>query len=395
MQITKDVFALLEPQPDGNTTIKYYDENQELIAFRGTDGELIPSQKYLSEDLSFLSEIDNLQEKEAISLKEVDEQLEKVAKYLGKSKSEIISMSEVDLDDEIDSKEDNSLTLSNDRTNNEKNSKEQNDKALKNISGKQEIDLDNKVDNKHTLAEILDVPANSKLVIVASSKINGNTITSHDTCIIKTPDGELEECTMLEQVGGKNSDKNVHEVDRDGNVQKQNVRSSFKINSPIVNNAVITIRQGQMGTTKVAYGLTDPTSHRDVFAQDLETSETYPVSAKVRNEFSEKHGVYNVTEKMDEIEEHEKHGERKLSLEESDGRPETGHIHGKEAAEIILSDDEFVNKTNDIFSSNEIAERFDNIREKYPNLDRDKLIEITKQDLEYDAEHMPSHEHQF
>ena len=78
-----------------------------------------------------------------------------------------------------------------------------------------------------------------------------------------------------------------------------------------------------------------------------------------------------------------------MSLAEADGRPETGHIHGEEAAEIILADDEFVNNTNDIYSAKDIAERFESIREKNHGLDRNELIEATKRDLEEDAEHMP------
>ena len=41
--------------------------------------------------------------------------------------------------------------------------KKQNEATLSNIDVKQEINLDNKVDNRHTLAEILDVPAGSNL----------------------------------------------------------------------------------------------------------------------------------------------------------------------------------------------------------------------------------------
>ena len=393
-QVSKDILALIDIEPDGTMFIKYFDENQSLIAVRGSDGELIPSATYMHEDLDFLSEIDQTVEEEGISFKELSENLEKVSRAIGIDKNSILSMSETELNAVIGEKGDQELALdskSNILTQNG-DLKHTND-VLDNIQGIQEIDLDNNVDNKYTLAQILDVPAGSKLLIVSSDKIQGNDITTRFTCAIRTPDGETKPADMLEQVGGKSSDKNVHEVDRTGKIEKQNIQSSFKINSSAVNNAVITVRNGSMGTTKVAYGLTDPTSHRDVFAQDLETNETYPVSARVRDEFSQRHGEYNVSEKMDEIEGHEIHGERMLSLDEADGRSDTSHIHGEEAAKIILADEEFVKNTNDLFSSNEIASRFESMRKKNPNLDRNKLIEITKKDLEYDAEYISSHEH--
>lgn len=393
VQASKDIIAMIDIEPDGAAFIKYFDENQSLIAVRGSDGELMPSAAYRYEDLSFLSEIDQTVEEQGISFKEVNENLERVSRALGIDKSDIISMSEAELNAVIEEKGDYGLILDNKNQDLTQSDKlEHNNAVLDSVQGKQEVDLDNKVDNKYTLAQILNVPAGSKLVIVDSDKIQGNDITTRFSCVIRTPDEEIIPADMLEQVGGKSSDKNAHEVDRTGKVEKQNVQSSFKINSSYIDNAVITVRKGSMGTTKVAYGLTDPTSHRDVFSQDLETNETYPVSAKVRDEFSQKHGIYNVSEKMDEIENHVSHGERKLSLEEVAGRSNTGHIHGEEAAKIILADDDFVQKTNDIFSSNEIANRFESMREKYPNLDRNELIEITKQDLEYDAEYMPTHE---
>lgn len=394
VQVTRDIIALIDIEEDGTPFIKYYDENQTLIAVRGTDGELYPSKEFMFDDLAFLSEMDENLEQEGVSFKDLDEKLEKLAKHLGVDKSDILSMSEAELDTIVANKEDDELSVFDDENSNltQEEKRQKNSNVLENINGKQEIDLDNKVDNKYTLAQILDVPAGLKLVIVDSNRIQNNDVSTRFSCVIKTPNNELLPADMLNQVGGKNSDKNVREVNRQGKVEKQNIQSSFAIDSPLADNAVITIRRGAMGTTKVAYGLTDPTSHRDVFAQDLETSETYPVSARVRGEFSHAHGVYNVTEKMDEIEKHEAHGERVLSLEEADGRPETGHIHGEEAAEIILADDDFVRTTDDLYSSKDVAERFESVMEKNPNLNRDELIELTKEELVLDAEHMHGHE---
>lgn len=391
IQIAKDIIAMIDVEQDGSTLVKYYDENQNLLAVRGADGELYPSQEFMYDDLGFLSEIDSLSKEQGISFDEIDAELERIAKYLGIDKEKILSMTEVDLDTALENKDNPELDLSSDTQSlDEEEKKRQNEIAFEKIQAKQEINLDNKVDNKHTLAQILGVPAGSKLWVVYSNQIKDNENSTLYSCVIKTPNGELQPADMLSQVGGKSSNKNVYETDRKGNVERQNVKSSFAIDSPVIDNALITIRNER--PPKVGYALTDPTSHKDVFSQELETRQTYPVTSRVRDEFSTKHGVRNATKKIDEAEYHIKHGERKMSLEEADGRADTGHIHGEEAAEIILADDEFVNNTNDQYTAKDIAERFENMMEKNPNMDRNELIEATKNDLEADAEHMHSHE---
>ena len=113
---------------------------------------------------------------------------------------------------------------------------ERNKKALENITSRQEIDPDEKVDDRHTLAEILGIEAGCKLLAVDSDKIMDNKNTTRFSLIIQGSDGSLRPADMLEQVGGKDSDKTVYETNRDGSeVQKLSVKSSYKINSSLVN----------------------------------------------------------------------------------------------------------------------------------------------------------------
>lgn len=46
---------------------------------------------------------------------------------------------------------------------------------------------------------------------------------------------------------------------------------------------------------------------------------------------------------------------------------------------------------SDTFTDDEIKERFDSMKERYPNKDFDELVEITKSDLSEDAERLPGH----
>ena len=59
------------------------------------------------------------------------------------------------------------------------------------IQTKQETLLDKKIDDKHTLAEVLGVPSGSKLIVVDSSQIIDNENTTRFSCIIQTPDRKL------------------------------------------------------------------------------------------------------------------------------------------------------------------------------------------------------------
>lgn len=284
------------------------------------------------------------------------------------------------------------LSDDNDTSRHEEKAK-QNENALDNLSAKQEIDLSKKINNRTTLAEVLGVPADSKLVVVDSTKIENNENTTRFSCVIKTPNGEVQSADMLEQVGGKDSDKNVYETNRDGSrVQKQNVQSSFRVDSPLIKNGILTIRIGQMGTVEVGYGEMDRTSHNDAFTQRLETRERYPVTKRVRDEFNQNKGLDNIPKKMDEIKEHEEHGCNNMTLDEADGNPHTGHMHGlsENAAEIILADERVGRIIDDVYTPNEVAERFEHMQEKYPDKDFDELVEVTKEELADEAAHMHS-----
>ncbi|MCI8397585.1 MAG: hypothetical protein HFJ52_08325 [Clostridia bacterium] len=385
---------MIDTAPNGDVLLKFYDENQSLIAARGADGEIYPSEAFINEDLSFLNEIDDFSIDESLSLEELDQELEEVARVLGVSKSDVLSMSQVELDAVIGEKDVDSLSLEDNKKLSKEEQSNRNDRnaeALQNMNTRQEINLDKKIDNKLTLAEVLGVPAGSVLCVVDTDKIQDSENTTRYSCVIKAPDGSVQMADMLKQVGGKHSSKDVYETNRDGSkVEKQVIQSSFEIDSPLVKNGIINIRKGQMGVTEVSYGQMDRTSHNDVFAQKLETRETYPVTREVRNEFSGYKGIDNVSNKMDEIKEHENHGCKNMSLREADGNPDTGHIHGlsENAAEIILADEHVGEKIDSIYTSNEVAERFERMCEKYPDKNFDEVIELTKNELSEEADHM-------
>ena len=76
VNISKDVFVVIDSDPEtGDTVEKFYDENQELIAYRDKEGKLFPTEKYMNEDIGFLSEIDNLELMVEKRIKEASEKI--------------------------------------------------------------------------------------------------------------------------------------------------------------------------------------------------------------------------------------------------------------------------------------------------------------------------------
>jgi len=386
VKVTKDIFMVIDKMPDGSIVQKFYDNDKNYIAGRDKDGKLYPSSEFAGEDLSFLNEINNLSMENGISFNEIDNKLEEFSKSLGISKEKILSISTTDLE-QVVSKEDKGedKLILDDSIDNDENTKDFNKNALENISSKQEIDLNKKIDDKYTLADILGVPAGSTLHTVYSDSIQDHTNTTKFSFVIEYPNGNIEPADMLTQVGGTSSDKNIYNTNRDGSkVEKENVQSSYAINSPLVKNAILTAKIGSMGYIELGYGQIDKTSNKDAFTHELETNQTYPISREVRDEFSTNKGSNNISENMDEIRMHEKSGCTDLSLKEADGDLSTGHNHDI-ILEVIKAYDTAI---SDVFSNKEILERFAKTREKYPDADLDELIERTQKDLSEDATHM-------
>lgn len=123
---------MMDIAPDGSILMKYYDENQTLMAVRREDEELYPSKTFVGEDLSFLSEIKSLDVEQGISLEELDEELEEIAKVLGIDRSKVISMSKAELDVAVKQKDNVGIELSDDNENNlvDEEKKKQNENAL-------------------------------------------------------------------------------------------------------------------------------------------------------------------------------------------------------------------------------------------------------------------------
>lgn len=383
-----DVFVMSFKDSEGNVTETFFNENGECLGGRGKDGKIYPSSQFAEADLSFLGQLESLSNNQNMSLEEYDNALEKVAKELGISKEDIHSMSEIELEQKVGKKEEDkdkiSLEENDGQTTDEQ--AEQNKEALEKIDSKEEINMDKLIDDRHSLADVLGVGAGCKLIAVYSDSIADNKNTTRFSFVIQNPDGTLSPADMLEQTGGKDSDKTVYETNRDGSaVSKVNVKSSFKIDSPLVKNGILNIRYGSMGYIEADYGEMDPTDHNYAFTQKLETDRDYYTTKEVREEFSNREdGSHNIEENLDEIKMHEEAGCDNLTLKEADGDLETGHFHDSAIEDIKAYDPNI----EEIFTDREIEDRLHTMMDNHPEESFDKVLNDTARDLSEDASHI-------
>lgn len=404
-----DVFVETIEDSNGNEIKKFFNENGKFLGATGLDGKIYPASEFSEQDLSFLGQLERLSNNRAISFDEYDKKLDDVSKHLGISKDKITSLSELELDQKINEKdeENEKISLDNDNSQTSEEQSKQNEEALEKMNSKQEINMDKLVDDKHSLADILGVQPGCKLVAVYSDAIADNPNSTRFSLIIKNPDGSLEPANMLEQTGGIDSDKTVYETNHDGSsVSQVNVKSSFKIKTPSdaskegnYTDRILNVRYGSMGYIEVDYGEMDPTNHKYAFTQKLETDHDHYTTLEVREEFSNREGgERNITGNIQEIKVHQKNGCTNLTLAEADGDPNTGHQH--EDSEKTNSNDPSIiiekikngnSEISDTFSDSEILAKYYSVLEKNPHMSSEEAIVGSRLDLSDEAQHFPTH----
>lgn len=396
----KDIFKVIEEMEDGSIVENYYDEQINFVAGRDKNGRMCLDQQAKFKDTNILEQIEDLREQPGLSLNQIENELEAISKELGISMEEVLAMSVIDLDQEIgNEKQQNQeqkqkLTLDEDeKEENKEEQIEKNEKALNNISSKQEIDMDKKVDDIHTLGQILGAKPGSKLIAVYSDSIENNKNTTRFSFVIKNADGTLENADMLNQVGGKTSNKDIYEVNRDGSeVTKKSVQSSYAIDSPLAKDGIITARVGDAGRIEIGYGQMDKTRGKDALTHVLKTDYTKDTTYKVREEFSYKKGTDNIKEDINEVREKSKHGTEGLTLEDADGQAETGiqdHLEDEKSENyrknIIEEIKKYDQDIEEVFTDKEIEERLQNISKQHPDASFEEIVEKTKEDLSEDS----------
>ena len=387
---TKDIMMLIE-DTDGTLLYKFYDENNNLLAVDRGDGILLPELEFTNTDnLSFLSDISNL-DKNGISLEQTREELlEEYAKILGIDNKDISSIGIADLEQKLDSKNEkdkDKITLDKDKdSQDEEFFQEQNENTLKSISTKSEVDLSKRVTDTMTLGDLLGISSGGKLISIYSENIENNQNSTEFSFIIQKPDGSLESADMLSQFGGVRPDENILASNRDGShLQAEQVNSMYSIDSTANTHDMLAIKRGSMGILELSYVQMDKTDYNQGMSIPIETDHMYPVTHEVQYEMDLHRGDDNITNKLDEFEEHQKAGCNDITLEEADGKDNTGHEHIENNQEMLDSyiDKIMENDTVDYnYSKDEVKEQFIKIAKENPDWDLEKVQEYVETDLE-------------
>lgn len=418
---TYDIFVSLEDGPYG-PIFKFYNKDKESIAVNLNDGRgTLPTSKFVDklppESLKELDEFSYLPEN---SLNKVNYDLEQVEKALGIPKEKIRAMSEVSGekektaenqkdDDKIhlkDEKEDGNLQ----EANKEKTPEEE--KKLQALE-KQQTSLSQKVDDRHTLGELLGVPGSGTLVAVYSDSIeNGSDKNSTKfSFLIKDKDGNYTECPNIEQVGGTTPDAQVAASSYDGSdVQTSQVNSLYRIKSSSNIEYMLTAKIASQGTIDLGIGQRDRTQgvnsqNLTTVTTPLKTTSTYYTTTDTREAINDtRDGNKQATRRAEEGQTHIDANCEHSSKDEFDGDRNTGHAHDEEENEIpeeqMLTDrqlDEIAQKILDenpeidrVFTQNEVKERFLKNYKDSNNKKPEEIAENTAIEMEQDASHIPT-----
>lgn len=401
-EVEKDIFEVIETMlSDGSIVKNYYDENIHYIAGCDKNGQMYPSKNPIVKDININNKIEELGNTSTLSLNEIDKTLEVIAQELGIKKEEVL-LSQIDLEQKIGEKqkEEDRIILKSEEEKedeekdekSEKDEKEKNQKALEKVNTKQEIDLDQKVDHRHTLGDVLGIESGAKLLAVYSNAIKDNENTTRYSFIIKKADGTLEKADMLNQIGGKDSNRKVYEINYDGSeVTKKSVNSSYEINSPVVENAVLTAAIGSAGRIEINYAKEGRTERINTIGIKCQDEHTKANRYEVRNELNDENkGENNIEDDKKEIQEHEEYNCKESSIEDIDGDKRTSsHMHTENATERIKEYDADI---EEVFTDREIQARLEVKRKQNPEASLDEIIDKTAEDLKIDAENQIEHE---
>lgn len=385
-----DIYASIEENNNGDTIVKYYLENTNSNAKEGEKwiciaadlpnrDDLIATESFnnnlsniknkqdilsklneinLDDEISlneFNKELDKISKEYNISkeqilsdLKEIDakkdNELEKVSEKLGISKEQILSMSQVDSSTTANKKEDDKIKLQDDKNASQKAKQEQpqnSNEKKDNPNVKQETDLNQKVNNKYTLADILgekDIKQGDKLVVVYSSAVESNNETTKFSFLIKDANGNFRECKQLQQAGGISPTNDVYASNYDGSsVEKTHVNSMYRAEN---SDYILTAKTGSMGTIDLGIsqapkltGLNSGEKSASPVTIPLKTTSTYNTKTETREALlSYNSERYAADKRSKEAKMHD--DDCKLTKDEVDGEVSTGHQHEQNVNEI-------------------------------------------------------------
>lgn len=265
-------------------------------------------------------------------IEEREKELTEIAKKLGIDEKEIESLSEIDLSQVIEEKEQEKNQQKSDEP--KKLKKEEVEKV--GMTGMNEVNLNSVIDERGTtLGQALKLDGYSKIMVVHSYKLAELTNSDGEKGIInhlrfgliaQKSDGTLETLPETKLTPYRGENREVTEMDNKEDVEVKNEDCIYEV--PGTDKRIVVNQKDPYGIPDVY--LSQNTRDNDGnIAQKLQDKYdgTERQDIEVRAIFNQNKGVDQPEKSVEEARRHLKAGCKDLDIDEVDGRDETGHIH--------------------------------------------------------------------
>ena len=385
----KEIYMLVE-ENDGKMWYKYYDENLELIAAEdGIEEQIAFAEKFNEKDVNFLDKIQELDKMEGISLSEIEQEylsIEDIAIELGIDPKEIEEYQKLDLDQEIDEKEDDG--------DQEVINKEKTDK----LDIKERTELNQNIEGR-TLGSKLGInnitlPDGSKLTdgkylaIVSTSSLDEHTENDsnqrYSFAVIRENGDAVplgNDILASDEISGTNPTNSDLTINSDGRVNKKSNVSSFEI----VNgnrNEYLKISNDEVSGHKIKYSKYSP-EKGEYISTELRTDREIYINDDVRQYLKDSsEGVTKAQATIERSEVHEEYDEKQDITLVDNNLNNDSHTH--------INSDDYVPNTNITWGeyANQLGYRgegaielavkkYEETLAKNKGLDSKKIVELT------------------
>lgn len=399
----EDMTLSMENSSNG-PLLKFYDKDHKLIAINQNDGRgFLPSSRY-ADILSLKENKQVLEFFQAFSNATLSD-ISKMSQTLGIPREKILSITEAhnskpkEEEEKVHIQEKNEINKAPAQTHENKIMAKE----------KQQTPLSQKVDERHTLGDILGVPDDGTLVAVYSTDIENGTQENHTrfSFLIRDKDGNYKECPNLEQIGGVTPSSQIASSKTyDGSrVEQEQVNSLYRVKGSGNIEHIISAKIGPQGSIELGIGQRDRTeglSNPQTVTQPLKTSSFLYTTREVREAINSTYdGVYQGRDRNDEAFSHTE--KCKIGLDEVDGDTRTGHTHEDETngkskespneiitkvASNILEDNEDI---ANVYTFHEVVDRL--IKNYHNGISEEELESKVEEELSIEASHIPTREH--
>lgn len=347
---------------------RYYTEDGEFLGGNNNSDQydfILLNEKYMN-NKDILEKLQSLDKEGILDLNKIEqERMEEVAKELEITDKELEKMSEIDSEKEIEK-----------------------------ISTKSEIYTNQKVTDKETMASILNVQDKGykKIAIIYSDKMKDDGNTTRFSFVGIREDGTAEKIDTIEQAYGKNPNKEINSVNRDGSkVGQEQVNSIYRIKGREETQIAVDI--GAMGTIEPSLVRTPAQDNEEAISIPIETYNIRPTTRETRELMNEQRNP-RVKEEIQRAKAHQKLRCEDISLKDIDDNPNNNtheHIEGIDEMYIRSCVKEILKNETiaSVYGKDDVRKQIIEEMKNKEYISKEELVEEVSNKMEETAEKEP------